>query len=64
MSDENMIEAIVYDFTIYKLNNMIDELKKVYVEHPDMFILEMMRDAYIEGNLVIDWIGGYPMANL
>ena len=57
-------QAVIYDFTVYKLNKMIAELKEVYAEHPDMFILEMMRDAYAEGNLAIHWIGGYPMANL
>ena len=56
--------AVVYDFTIYKLNKMIDELKVHYEEHPDMYILDMMLDAYVEGSLAIYWVGGYPMANL
>ena len=54
----------VHDFTVYKINNMIDSLSEEYIEHPDIYALENILEYYLNGEIIINWVGGYPMVDV
>jgi len=56
--------AKIYDYTIYKIQEMIAGLKERYVEHPDIYALEQILNFYKKDEIVITWDGGYPMVDL
>ncbi len=51
----------IYDFTIFKIENMIYELATSYAEHPDVYPLKLLLKMYINKEIEIYWEGGYPM---
>ena len=53
----------VYDFTIFKIENMIHDLIYAYggTDHPDIYPLRLLLKMYINGDVDIYWDGGYPM---
>jgi hypothetical protein len=51
----------IYDFTCYKIENMIKELEKEYLYHPDIDALKDILTLYKEDDVTIHWDGGYPM---
>ena len=54
----------VHDFTVYKISKMIDSLSKEYIEHPDIYALENILQYYLNGEIIINWVGGYPMVDV
>jgi len=51
----------IYDFTIYKINNMMEELWRTDLDNPEIFVLNNILEMYIDCEIDIRWCGGYPM---
>ena len=56
--------SVVFDFNIYKLNNLIQELDDEYYYHPDVDALSMILDMYVRGEIDITWVERYPMPDI
>lgn len=56
--------ADIYDYSVYKIQYMISELKEQYLEHPDIYALEQILRFYINKEVTITWDGGYPMVDI
>jgi hypothetical protein len=53
-----------YDFTAFKISDMIYELLDDYIDHPDLDALSMILSMYMSGDVDIIWKEGYPMPYL
>ena len=53
-----------YDFTAFKISDMIYDLLEEYVDHPDLDALSMILSMYMSGDVEIIWKEGYPMPYL
>ena len=53
-----------YDFTAFKISDMIYELLDDYADHPDLDALIMILSMYMSGDVEIAWKEGYPMPYL
>ena len=51
----------VYDFTAFKISDMIYELLDDYVNHPDLDSLILILSMYMAGEIEVVWKEGYPM---
>ena len=54
----------IHDFTVYKIKSMIDNLSEEYVEHPDIYALKNILHYYLNDEIIINWVGGYPMVDI
>jgi len=54
-------ECQFYDFTAFKISDMIYELLDDYGDHPDLDALVMILSMYMSGDVDINWKEGYPM---
>tara|TARA_R100000657_G_C4616125_1_gene67678 strand:- start:191 stop:529 length:339 start_codon:yes stop_codon:yes gene_type:complete len=52
----------VHDFTIYKLERMIDASWERQEGAPDAYILAEILEAYLSEDVYIEWVEGFPMA--
>jgi len=52
----------VHDFTIYRLENMIDHLWEDDYDNTDIWLLSNILEAYMNEEVLIDWVEGFPMA--
>ena len=50
----------VHDFTIYRLESMIDASWES--DGTDAYILAEILEAYMGGDVFIEWVEGFPMA--
>jgi len=50
-----------YDFTAFKISDMIYELLDNYVDHPDLDALSLILSMYMSGEIEVIWKEGYPM---
>ena len=50
-----------YDFTAFKISDMIYELLDDYHEHPDLDSLVLILSMYMSGEIEVIWKEGYPM---
>ena len=57
-------EACIYDFNIYKINQMIDEIEVMYGYHPDVDALALILDMYRQKEIDILWKSGLPMPKI
>jgi hypothetical protein len=53
-----------YDFTAFKISDMIYELFEEYYDHPDLDSLILILSMYMAGEIEIIWKEGYPMPYL
>jgi hypothetical protein len=53
-----------YDFTAFKISDMIYEILDEYADHPDLDALSMILSMYMSGDVEIVWKEGYPMPYL
>jgi hypothetical protein len=51
----------IYDFTIYKIHYMMEEMWRTEIDNPEIFVLNNILEMYIDGDIDIEWRGGYPM---
>ena len=51
----------IYDFTIYKIHDMMEELWRTDLDNPEIFVLNNILEMYIDCEIDIRWCGGYPM---
>lgn len=53
----------IYDFTIYRLERMIDNSWEGLVDdgESDAYVLAEILEAYLEGMVSIEWNEGFPM---
>ena len=51
----------VHDFTIYRLERMIDDSWE-YGDGTDAYILAEILEAYLSEDVYIEWVEGFPMA--
>ena len=52
----------IYDFTIYRLERMIDDAWNNHViDESDAYILAEILEAYLDGMVSIEWNEGFPM---
>ena len=55
-------ETTIYDFTIYRLERMIDDAWSEYVSgESDAYVLAEILEAYLDGMVSIEWNEGFPM---
>ena len=52
----------VHDFTIYRLERMIDASWEQQEGAPDAYILAEILEAYLSEDVYIEWVEGFPMA--
>ena len=52
----------VHDFTIYKLERMIDASWEGADYGTDAYILAEILEAYLTESVLIEWVEGFPMA--
>ena len=52
----------VHDFTIYRLENMIDHLWEHDYDNTDIWILANILEAYVNEEVLVEWVEGFPMA--
>ena len=52
----------VHDFTIYRLERMIDTCWESGSEDTDAWILAEILEAYLTEDVLIEWVEGFPMA--
>ena len=55
------IDKKIFDFTIYKIHHMMEEMWRTEIANPEIFALNNILEMYIDGDIVIEWRGGYPM---
>ncbi len=53
-----------YDFTAFKISDMIYELLDSHYDHPDLDSLILILSMYMSGEIEIVWKEGYPMPHL
>ena len=53
-----------YDFTAFKISEMIYDLLEEYADHPDLDSLALILSMYMSGEIEIVWKEGYPMPYL
>ena len=53
-----------YDFTAFKISDMIYDLLDDYYDHPDLDSLVLILSMYMSGDIEIVWKEGYPMPYL
>ena len=53
----------IHDFTIYRLERMLNELWEGEQESPDIFVLSNILEAYVSEEVLIEWVDGFPMAH-
>ncbi len=51
----------IYDFTIYKIHHMMEDMWRNDIDNPEIFVLNNILEMYIDGEIDIHWVGGYPM---
>ena len=56
--------SVVFDFNIYKLTQMIENLEDEFYYHPDTDALGMILEMYQSGTVNISWIEGWPMPDV
>ena len=56
--------SVVFDFNIYKLIRMIEDLEDEFYYHPDTDALGMILEMYQSGSVDVSWIGGWPMPDI
>ena len=61
---ENIGDCQLYDFTAYKISNMIYDLLDNWDDHPDLDTLSLILSMYMSGDVDIIWKEGYPMPHL
>ncbi len=52
----------VHDFTIYRLEQMIDASWSGDSDGSDAYILAEILEAYLSEDVLIDWVEGFPLA--
>ena len=52
----------VHDFTIYKLERMIDHSWEGSDYGADAWVLAEILEAYLSEDILIEWVEGFPMA--
>ena len=52
----------VHDFTIYRLEQMIDASWNGDSDGTDAYILAEILEAYLSEDVYIEWVEGFPMA--
>ena len=52
----------VHDFTIYRLERLIDASWDGDFEGSDAYILAEILEAYLSEEVLIEWVEGFPMA--
>ena len=52
----------VHDFTIYRLERMIDDSWAGSDYGSDAYILAEILEAYLSEEILIEWVEGFPMA--
>jgi len=52
----------VHDFTIYRLERLIDDSWERQEGAPDAYILAEILEAYLSEDIYIEWVEGFPMA--
>ena len=57
-------DVIIYDYSIYKIQQLIDETSKIDPDHPDIYVLQVILEYYLRNNCWIEWVEGYPMIEL
>ena len=50
-----------YDFTAFKISEMIYDLLEEYADHPDLDALSIILSMYMSGDVEVAWKEGYPM---
>jgi hypothetical protein len=53
--------AKVFDFTYHKLHHMLDQLWRWDPSHPDVLVVNNILELYIDGEVEIHWMEGYPL---
>ncbi len=53
----------IHDFTIYRLERMLDELWDEEQESSDIFVLSNILEAYVSEEVLVEWVDGFPMAH-
>ncbi len=53
-----------YDFTAFKISEMIYDLLEEYADHPDLDALSIILSMYMSGDVEVAWKEGYPMPYL
>lgn len=53
----------IHDFTIYRLERMLDELWDEGQESSDIFVLSNILEAYVSEEVLVEWVDGFPMAH-
>ena len=54
--------ATIFDFTYYRLEQLLNEMLAWDPAHPDVLVLNNILELYIDGDIDIYWSEGYPMA--
>jgi hypothetical protein len=57
-------ECEFYDFTAFKISDMIYDILEDYGDHPDLDALGMILAMYMAGEIEVVWKEGYPMPYL
>ena len=53
----------IYDFTIYRLERMIDNAWDDAVhDQSDAYVLAEILEAYLSEDVYVEWVEGFPMA--
>ena len=52
----------VHDFTIYRLERMIDRSWEDDSDGTDAWVLAEILEAYLTEDVLIEWVEGFPMA--
>ena len=52
----------IHDFTIYRIERMIDDLWDDDQGSPDIFVLSDILEAYMAEDVLVEWVEGFPMA--
>jgi len=53
----------IHDFTIYRLERMLDELWDEDYGNSDIFVLSNILEAYVSEEVLVEWVDGFPMAH-
>ena len=57
-----VLDTTVFDFTIYRLERMIDDAWNSPVgDESDAYILAEILEAYLDGMILVEWNEGFPM---
>ena len=51
----------VHDFTIYRIERMIDESWNGDESGSDAYILAEILEAYLSEDVLVEWVEGYPL---